>query len=78
VVAERIPSQLADQTVVLVGVVARMGEDDVGVRPPLESLEPVLDLRALRRKEAVREAADLDLGGDRAASVARHPTRRSQ
>ena len=62
-VSERIPGQLADKTVILVQIVPRMRQDELGVDACLEHLERLLDLPADVRKEAVAEAVDDDLAG---------------
>ena len=60
VVAERVPGQLAGKPVVLVEVVAGVGEDELRVDPALQLLEELLDLAARVGEEAVPEPVDLD------------------
>ena len=60
-VAQRVPRQLADETVILVKVVSRVSEDQVGLDSRLQLLERVLDLAADVREEAVAKAVDDDL-----------------
>ena len=62
VIAERVPRQLADRAVVLVVVVAAMGEDDVGDDAPPEHVEHILDLGADVREVALAEPVHLDVG----------------
>ena len=60
VVAERVPRQLAREPVVLVEVVARVGEHELRVDAGLQILEELLDLAAAVGQEAVAEAVHLD------------------
>ena len=60
VVPERVPSELAREPVILMEVVAGMGEHELGIEPPLQLLEHVLDLRADVGKKAVPKAVHLD------------------
>ena len=58
VVAEGVPGQFAEEPVILVQVVPRVRQHEVGVELGLERLEQVLDLAADVRKEPVAEAVD--------------------
>src|SRR5438128_7104145 len=60
VVSVGVPGQLRDREVVLVHVVAVMGEDDVGRGRPLELLEEVLQGGLDARKVALAERLDDD------------------
>src|SRR5690606_19667181 len=59
-VAEQVPRQLAKLTVVLMGVIPRMGKDDVRRAFAADAGEPFLDRAALGRKVAVVEIGQLD------------------
>ena len=58
-VAERVPGQVAHEAVVLMEVVARVGEDEVRVDAGLQRLEDVLDLGTLVRAGSRRGREDL-------------------
>ena len=60
-IAKRVPGQLTDLTVILVRIVAPMGQDDIWLRPGLEAFHPGLQLPAVVGKEAVPEPLQLDL-----------------
>src|SRR5262249_9650661 len=55
VIAKRVPGQLGDLAMVLVCVVAPVGEDYIGVVLTLQALETVLELGALIREVTVPE-----------------------
>jgi hypothetical protein len=63
VISERGPGQAAQLAVVLVGVVAAMGQDQVGLDALAQGLEPELDLPALLGEEPVLERGDVHGGG---------------
>ena len=54
-VAERVPRQLADESMILVEIGALVGEDEIRGDASLQRLEQVLDSRAVIRKETVAE-----------------------
>src|SRR5262249_29712164 len=60
VVAESIPGQPVRLPMVLMSVVAVMGEDQVGFDATLETFKPCLYLGAVARKETVAELVHLD------------------
>src|SRR5690606_30221720 len=66
VVAKQIPGQLTDFAMVLMGIVAPMGEDHVRIDLGSQTLEPGLYLTALVGEEAVLEPAELDPAARRA------------
>src|SRR5271166_6396221 len=57
----RVPREVRDQAVVLVPVVAVVGEDQIGAKLPLQGLELILDLTAEKGEEAIAEFLDHDL-----------------
>ena len=59
-VAEGVPGQVRDNSMVLVPVVARMSKDDVWTEVPGKALELVLDCGELRREIAVAKFMQLD------------------
>src|SRR6185503_9634270 len=61
VVPERVPGELRDQSVILVPILAVMGEDEVRRHPPLDLLEEALHRLPRVRQEAVPEVLDHDL-----------------
>ena len=65
VIAERVPGELAGEAVVLVAVVARVREHEIGV-DAFQILEDLLDSLADVRHERVPEPVDDDLGAGRA------------
>ena len=60
-----IPGELADRAVILVGVVAPVGKNDVRIDAPLQVLEPVLDFASLVGEKAVLELAEFECGSRR-------------
>ena len=52
-VAERVPGQIGDHSVILVPVVARVSKDDIWTKLPGKALELILDRGELRREVAV-------------------------
>ena len=60
VVPERLPGQLAQESMVLVQIIARVGQDEVRMDAVLERLHAVLDGRALEREVAVAKRVDRD------------------
>ena len=61
VVTPRVPRELGHQAMVLVPVVAVVGEDQVGIHVGLELLEVVLDLGTHPGEVALPEALDADV-----------------
>src|SRR4029434_6486030 len=66
-VSEGVPRELGDQPVVLMEVVAVVGEHEVRGSRTLELLEGLLDSRPVVRQEPITEFLDDDLGFRRAA-----------
>src|SRR5690606_4969985 len=60
VVAERVPRELPDQSMVLVKIAGVVREDHVGIAARLELLERLLDARAFVREEPVAKRERLD------------------
>ena len=60
VIAECVPRMLADLTMILVRIIAAMRQNEVGIDPRLEALEPTFDLVALGGKKAIFELHNLD------------------
>ena len=61
VVPERVPRQVRDQTVVLMPIIAVVGENQVGTVLSFQRLEIVLDLGAEEREETIAVLLNLDL-----------------
>ena len=60
-VAKRVPGQLRDEGVILMQVLAKMREDDVGRDLALEPFKGVFDVQADIRKAAVPKIVDRDV-----------------
>src|SRR5690606_28759997 len=81
--AERVPGEVGYEAVVLVPVVAAVGEDEVGLEPLQASLEVILDGGPVEGEVAVPESSDLYLhfgdafeesgGGGAGLGLARRP-----
>src|SRR3954467_2612725 len=59
-ITKRVPGQLANEQVILMKIVPKMGEDKIGRESFLEALENLFDRRANVREEAVPERLDDD------------------
>ena len=59
-VPERVPGELAGESVILVEVVTRMGEDDLRIDAELQLFEDVLHLAAAIGQESIAKVVNVD------------------
>src|SRR5271163_1502162 len=70
VAAIRVPGQLGNESMILVSIIAPMGEDQVRISRPFEALELLLNPGEMSREEAVAVVSSYDPGGNRLAQKA--------